>query len=148
MTEVDLTRTAQELIDAFNAGDWGRFRVTLTPDVVYEEAGTQRRTEGVDDYVQLCQGWKRAFPDAAGAVRRAIAGGGTVAQELTWTGTHRGPLEGPGGTIPASGRRIEVAASLWLSFQGDKAKEIHHQLDVLGRLQQVGAIPAPGQTGP
>src|SRR5919107_6046747 len=64
-----------------------------------------------------------------------------VAQEILWEGTHTGPMETPGGTLPPSGAQISVEASLWVRFHGDKAREVHHYLDVLSLLQQIGAIP-------
>ena len=139
----DCSQVAQELIEAFNAGDWDRFRATLAPAVVYQETGTGRRVEGVDAYVQLCQGWKEAFPDARGTIQAALASGDRVDQEVTWVGTHSGPLEGPGGSVPPTNKRIEVQGALWYTFAGDKAREIHHHLDVLSMLQQLGVPPAP-----
>jgi predicted ester cyclase len=102
----------------------------MTPDVVYEETGTQRRVDGVDADVQLCQGWKQAFPDVRGEIRNVIASGNTVVQEIIWEGTHTGTLEGPGGPLLPSGRHINVPASLWITFSGDQGKEVHHHLDV------------------
>lgn len=96
-----------------------------------------------DAYVQLCQGWKQAFPDARGEIRNVIASGNTVVEEIIWEGTQTGTLEGPGGPLPPSGRRINVLASLWITFSGDQAKEVHHHVDVLTMLGQLGAIPAP-----
>jgi steroid delta-isomerase-like uncharacterized protein len=141
MATQDLTKVAGEYVDAFNAADWQRFKATLAPDIVYEEAGTQRRIQGVEEYVQLCQGWKQAFPDATGTIMQALAGDNLVAQEVAWEGTHSGPLVGPAGTIPASGRRVVSPATLWITFQGDKVKEVHHHLDLMGLLQQIGALP-------
>jgi steroid delta-isomerase-like uncharacterized protein len=137
----DLIKRADDFIDAFNDGDWQRFAAGLAPEVVYEEAGTQRRVGGVDAYVQLCQGWKQAFPDARGAIRNVVANGSTVVQEIMWEGTQTGTLEGPGGSLPPSGKRVRFPASLWITFSGDEMKEIHHHLDVLSMLQQLGAIP-------
>jgi steroid delta-isomerase-like uncharacterized protein len=139
----DLIKRAEDWLEAFNAGDWQRFAAGMTPDVVYEETGTQRRVDGVDAYVQLCQGWKQAFPDVRGTIRNVVASGDTVAQEVTWEGTHTGPLEGPGGPLPPSGRRITIPATLWITFSGDQGKEVHHHLDVLTLLGQLGALPAP-----
>jgi steroid delta-isomerase-like uncharacterized protein len=139
----DLIKRADDWLDAFNAADWQRFAAGMTADVVYEETGTQRRVDGVDAYVQLCQGWKQAFPDVRGAIRNVVASGNTVVQEIIWEGTHTGTLEGPGGPLPPSGRRINVPASLWITFSGDQGKEVHHHLDVLTLLGQLGAIPAP-----
>ena len=143
MTEagVDLTQASADLIDAFNEADWERFRGVLSPDTVYTETGTGRRVEGADAYVTLCQGWKVALPDVRGTIRGAIATEDQVAQEILWEGTHTGPMETPGGTLPPSGAQISVEASLWLRFDGDKAREVHHYLDVLSLLQQIGAIP-------
>lgn len=138
---VDLTEAAPELIDAFNEADWERFRGVLAPDAVYAETGTGRRVEGADAYVELCQGWKEALPDVRGTIRGAVAGDDTVAQELLWEGTHTGPMQTPGGTLEPSGAQISVEASLWVRFEGDKAREVHHYLDVLTLLQQIGAIP-------
>ena len=96
----DLIKRAEDWLEAFNAGDWQRFAAGMTPDVVYEETGTQRRVDGVDAYVQLCQGWKQAFPDVRGAIRNVVASGDTVVQEIMWEGTHTGPLEGQVGRCP------------------------------------------------
>ena len=143
----DLVTLANMLIDAFNSADWQRFRGMLADDVVYEEAGTQRRIQGADAYVQLCQGWKQAFPDVIGTIKNAAASGSIVAQEITWEGTHTGPLDGPGGTIPATGKRVAVSASFWVIFEGEQVKGAHHYLDVMSLLQQLGVMSTPGQGG-
>ena len=70
MENTDAIRIAEEFLDAFNAGDWSRFRARMAPDVTYQETGTGRSTAGADAYVTLCQGWKEAFPDAVGRLRR------------------------------------------------------------------------------
>ena len=141
MDDTATTQVAHELIAAFSAGDWARFRATLAPDVAYEETGTGRRTAGADAYVALCQGWRDAFPDALGTVERAVASGPVVAQEVTWSGTQTGPLATASGTLPASGRRIAVRATLWYTVRDGRATAIRHHLDVLTMLQQLGAIP-------
>lgn len=137
-------QVAEVFIAAFNAGDWPQVRAPLAPNLVYEETGTQRRTQSADEYLHLLQGWKQAFPDAEGTLRNVVSGGNTVVHEITWTGTHTGPMLTPGGTLPASGKSIKVQASSWYTFQGDTIKEIHHHLDVLSMLQQLGALPAAG----
>lgn len=137
-------QVAEAWIEAFNAGDWPQFRAPLAADVVYEETGTQRRTQNADEYLQLAQGWKQAFPNVKGTIRNVVSSGNTVVQEITWAGTHSGPLLTPGGTLPASGKSITVEASLWSTFQGDTIQEIHHHLDVLSMLQQLGVLPPAG----
>ena len=54
-------------------------------------------------------------------------------------GTHRGDFMG----VPASGKPISVTyIDLWRARGGRLARN-WVQLDILGLLQQVGAIPAP-----
>jgi predicted ester cyclase len=138
---VDPVRAAEELVEAFNAADWDRIRGRPASDAVYAETGTGRRVEGADAYVELVQGWKVALPDVRGTIRAAIVGGDTVAQEILWEGTHTGPLQAPGGTLEPSGAQIKVEASLWARFDGGKVREVHHYLDVLTLLLQIGALP-------
>nr|AHE14783.1 SnoaL-like polyketide cyclase family protein [uncultured bacterium] len=140
MAEDIATRVATNAIEAFNSADWAGFRRLLAPTLVYEETGTGRRVSGPDAYVELCQGWKQALPDARGDIRRSVASGDTVVQEITWTGTHDGPLETPTGTVPASGAKIEVDATFWATVDGEQLKEARHHLDVLSLLRQIGAM--------
>ena len=141
MAEANTTTVTSELIDAFSAGDWARFRATLDADVVYEETGTGRRTEGADAYVALCQSWREGIPDVTGTVERAVASGPTVAQEVLWEGTQTGPLAGASGTLPPSGHRISFRATLWYTMRDGRATEIRHHLDALTMLQQLDVSP-------
>jgi steroid delta-isomerase-like uncharacterized protein len=142
-TGTDLTQAAAAFIDAFNRADWEAFRGSIAPDAVYTETGTGRRVAGADAYVELCQSWKAAFPDAVGTIRSSIASGDVVAQELVWDGTHTGALQTPAGVIEGTGNRISVDAATWIRYAGDRAQEIHHYLDVLTLLQQVEGPQAP-----
>ena len=141
MADQRVVEVAREFVEAFNAADWPRFAATLAADVLYEEAGTGRRVQGAEEYVRLSQGWKEAFPDARGTVRTTLTGDGTVAQELVWEGTHSGPLAGPAGAIPPSGRRVSVAGTLWYAFEAGRVRSIRHHLDMMTMMQQIGAGP-------
>ena len=83
-------------------------------------------------------------------VRTVIAAGETVAQEIEWTGTRTGPLAGPAGPIPASGKRVRVAGTLWYTLREGKTRSLRHHLDVLTMLQQIGALRrrSPPPVGP
>lgn len=135
------TEMATRMLEAFNDADWDAFRAEVSDDVVYVESGTGRRIEGADAYLALCEGWKRALPDVRGTVRRAVEGDGVVAQEVTWTGTHDGPLPTPNGDIPATGRPVSVEATLWVDARDGTVSEVHHHLDVMALLAQIGAMP-------
>lgn len=132
---------AEAVITAFNAADWAQLRATVAPNLVYTETGTQRRVENLEDYLQLLQGWKQALPDARGTILTRVSQGNTVVQEVIWEGTQTGPLPTPAGTLPPSGKAIRVPAAIWYTVDGDLVQEVHHYLDVLTLLQQLGALP-------
>jgi steroid delta-isomerase-like uncharacterized protein len=145
LTEVPTTdklvKIAREQVDAFNSGDWERVRAGLASDSHYDEFGTERKIDGPEKIVELFKGWKQAFPDAAGTVTSAFASGDTAVLEVTWKGTHTGPLTTAKGTIPASGKRQETPAAIFYIFEGDKVKESRHYFDSLTLLKQIGAQP-------
>src|SRR5256885_2252958 len=141
LTANELVEIARKQIDAFNNGDWEQLQALLAPDSRYDELGTERKIEGPEKIVELFKGWKTAFPDAVGTVTSAVASGTKAALEVTWTGTHTGPLGTAEGTIPASGKRQETPAAFFLTFEGDKIKESRHYFDSLTLLKQIGAQP-------
>ena len=141
MAEQDLTRIACDIVDAFNESDWERFRALLTPNTVLNELGTQRSLKGPNEVIEGMQGWKEAMPDVKGTVTNCIASGNTVTMEVSWTGTHTGPLVGPAGTIPASGKSQTTPSAWVLEFDGEKLSESRHYFDMVTLLTQIGAMP-------
>jgi steroid delta-isomerase-like uncharacterized protein len=136
-----MIKVAREQVDAFNNGDWERLHAVLSADARYHELATQRKVEGPEKIVELFKGWKTAFPDAAGTVTSAVGSGNTAVLEVTWTGTHSGPLETAEGTIPASGKRQETPAANVFTFEGGKIKESRQYFDLMTLLKQIGAQP-------
>lgn len=137
----DLIALARENVEAFNDGDWDRFRATLADDSVYEEPGTQRKVEGPDAITELNAGWKAAFFDANGTVTDAFACGDRVAVQITWEGTQSGSLGLPGGAeVPATNKRVTIQACQVARMADGKIAETTHYFDVLGMLEQLGAL--------
>ena len=139
LTTDDIVKLARKQVDAFNTGDWEQLRASLGADSRYDELGTERKIEGPEKIVELFKAWKTAFPDAVGTVTSAVASGKKAALEVTWKGTHTGPLETAEGTIPASGKRHATPSAYVLTFEGDKIKEGHMYFDMTTLLQQIGA---------
>jgi len=140
------TDVARQNVEAFNAGDWDGFRETLADECVYDEPATRRHLEGQDAVLEANRGWKQAFPDAHGTIERAMAENGTVTLEITWEGTQTGPLRTPAGEIPPSSRHVTVKAAQVFEIEGDRIRETHHYFDLMGMLEQVGAVPAGAGT--
>lgn len=137
----DLITTGRGFIDAFNAADWVAFASSLAANAVYDEVGTSRRIEGVAAVVACLQDWKQAMPDVEGTVDHAFSDGTTVLFELTWRGTHTGPLLGPSGAIPPTGKAQTTRSTWVLSFDGGKITESRHYFDMLSMMQQLGLLP-------
>jgi steroid delta-isomerase-like uncharacterized protein len=85
--------------------------------------------------------WRGAFPDWHSTLEELIAEGDRVAERWTGRGTHRGELPG----IPPTGRRVEVPGSVFYRIVDGKIVEFRGQLDMMSLMQQLGAIPPPGQ---
>jgi steroid delta-isomerase-like uncharacterized protein len=141
LTADAMVERAREQVAAFNGGDWQGLRAGLASDSRYEELGTERKVDGPEQIVELFKGWKQAFPDAVGTVTSAVASGDKAALEVTWTGTHTGPLVTAEGTIPASGKRQQTPGAIFFTFAGDKIKESRQYFDSLTLLKQIGAQP-------
>jgi steroid delta-isomerase-like uncharacterized protein len=131
---------ARESIDAFNRSDWEAILAMFAPGYIYEETGTGRRLEGAEATLSALQEWKSAFPDAVGDVTRVVVDGDTTVTEIIWRGTHSGPLQTGSGELPASGRPIEVWASMWAQWHDGKMSAERHHLDVLTMMGQLGAV--------
>jgi steroid delta-isomerase-like uncharacterized protein len=144
MAEQDLIEVARQEVERFSQGDWERYKEIHTPDAVYDEVGTGRRVEGIDEIIEINRSWREAFPDAKGTVGKASASGDTVTLEITWEGTQTGPMEGPGGELPASNRRATVRAVQILEFADGRIKENRHYFDSLGMFAQLGAFEQAG----
>ena len=141
LTADAMVERAREQVAAFNGGDWQGLRAGLASDSRYEELGTERKVDGPEQIVELFKGWKQAFPDAEGTVTSAVASGDKAALEVTWTGTHTGPLVTAEGTIPASGKRQQTPGAIFFTFAGDQIKESRQYFDSLTLLKQIGAQP-------
>jgi steroid delta-isomerase-like uncharacterized protein len=84
-----------------------------------------------------------AFPDLRWTLEEQIGEGDKVASRSTWQGTHQGPFLG----IPATGKPVTVAAWTIDQVADGKIAASRIIMDVMGLLQQLGAIPTPEQPG-
>jgi steroid delta-isomerase-like uncharacterized protein len=135
----------QQLIDAakapmlaYNQKDWNAVRAGITQDFTYDEVGTRRKVQGADQTITLFQGWAEAIPDSKATFDNAVASGNTVLLELTWRGTHKGPLQTPKGSFAATGKQIEIRACAVVELVDGKAKVQRHYFDMATLLQQLG----------
>ena len=138
MAQKSVVDLAKEQVIAYNEKDWDRARAALAPEVVYDELGTQRKVKGVDDVLTTWQGWATAMPDSRATFRSELVSGNTAVLEITWTGTHKGPLMMPDGEIPATGKKMELHACQVVEVANDRVKSVRHYFDLGTLLDQLG----------
>lgn len=87
--------------------------------------------------------WHTAFPDAKGEVTNQISDGDQVLTEVTFHGTHTGPLAGPNGmTVPATNKKADMRIAFVSWFKGGKIQRERSYFDLAGLMQQLGVTPA------
>ena len=80
---------------------------------------------------------RAGFPDIQWTLEEIIAETDKVAARFTMRGTPQGTFFG----VPPTGKKIEVKAMNFYHFAGGQIVEEHGQPDLLGLLQQIGAVP-------
>jgi steroid delta-isomerase-like uncharacterized protein len=116
-------------------GDPALARKFISPDIVMHFGGTTQ--QGRDTYLGIVAANMKAFPDLKWTVQDMRAEGDTVAIRYTMTGTHEGPFAG----VEATGKKINAESFAFYRLSHGKIVEERAQLDMLGILQQMGAIP-------
>ena len=82
-----------------------------------------------------------ALPDLPHTIDDVIADGDRVAASLTARGTHEEAFQ----NLPPTGKSIIFTGMRFYRMAGGKIAEEWANLDQLGLMQQLGAIPAPGK---
>jgi len=141
MSEVNKVLARRFLQEAFNEGNLGVADEIFTSDYVLHDPTVpeeMRGPEGVKLFVQM---YRSAYPDTHITVEDQIAEGDEVVTRWTGRGTHQGELFG----IPPSGNQVEVSGITISRFSGGRIAEDWTNYDALSMMQQIGAIPEPGQ---
>ena len=122
---------------AWNEHDPNAAAALLTEGYVRHDANGPD-VVGPADAIVFLQTIFDAFPNLRLDESELISEGNLVAVRYVVTGTHQGAFNG----IPPSGRDVNFEAHDWFKVEDGKIAEQWVILDVLGLLQQIGAIPA------
>lgn len=136
MSEQDNIAAVKESFEAFNRGDLNGAVAAYAEDAeVVAPTGPQR---GKAQILAALQGWRTAFPDVKAQITNQVASADQVATEVTFRATHTGPLAGPGGTIPATGKSTTITAAFVQSFRNGKVQSERDYYDMATLMQQLG----------
>jgi len=112
----------------------------ISPGAVFHVPGRTEPMRGPAGYLAIIGMMRGGFPDIQWTLEEVIAEGDKVAARFTMRGTHRGAFFG----VPPTGKTIAVQAMNFYRLSGGQFVEERGQPDLLGLLQQIGAVPTPG----
>jgi steroid delta-isomerase-like uncharacterized protein len=137
----DLLSLVHAHYDALNHGDVDGATASFTDDVeTITPGGT---LQGKEAFRAMTEGFLTAVPDMRHEILRTFEDGDTIVVEGVYSGTQTGPLTGPQGTLPASGKTF--AFPYVDVMEAKEGKCVSHRVywDNVTFLSQLGAIPAP-----
>lgn len=136
MSESNVELLGALLGKAMNDGDTSQVDTLVAPSYVNHDAPVPGR--GPEGFKQLVGMFRTAFPDLRVVVEGTFADGELVGSRGAITGTHGGEFMG----VPATGRPVSIKyIDLW-RIQDGRFTDTWVQMDSLGLMRQIGALPA------
>jgi steroid delta-isomerase-like uncharacterized protein len=135
---LDLART---LYDIYNRRDFDAGEAHIADDFEWLNVATGLTLRGRAGYREFVEGWAAAFPDSSLEITNMIGNGDDVVAEFTATGTHSGPLVGPGGAIPPTGRAVTLHFIESHSFANGRLRRSRTYFDTTSMMAQLGLLP-------
>lgn len=118
--------------DCINRGNLGLLTELIADDFVGSPGA-----QGAAEFAKGVTAVRNGFPDVLFEVEDLIAEGDRVAVRWTFRATHGGPFAGK----PASHARVTQTGNVFFQIRDGKIARAWVQVDRLGLLQQIGALP-------
>jgi len=132
---MDIREQTRRLYAAIDARDWARLGELTAPDfVVHLGSGGPH---GFAEWRSALEGFFVGFPDGHHVIDDLIVEGDRAVTRCRFKGTQTGTFRG----APPSGNAVSVGVIHIDRFAAGKVVEHFGQLDALGLLQQIGALP-------
>jgi steroid delta-isomerase-like uncharacterized protein len=140
---MELPQIVSTYIDAFCRQDLDACLATFATDGMYSDPATAQPLSGqaIKDYFG---GVFAGFPDATTETVAVHA----ITEELAvWRMVIRGTQTGNYRGLPPTGRSLILPGCEFIEIRAGKVYRVEGYFDRLSILQQLGAVPAPVQTG-
>lgn len=126
--------------EVWNKGNLDALNEIVAPNFVgHDTLGPQ--IQGLEGYKKRVHSIRTAFPDLHASLEDIFQEGDVVITRVHSRGTHKGNLQG----IAPTGKRCDVQGITITRFSDGKVVESWTQMDALGLMQQLGAVPLLGQ---
>lgn len=123
----------------WNEGNFDALDEIVSADYVLHVPTPPGAPSGRAGLQWVIQMYRAAFPDIHVQIEDQIAESDKVLTRITIRGTHQGELMG----IAPTNREVTFGAMVVTRFKNGKNTEGWGELDRLGLMQQIGAIPTP-----
>jgi len=110
----------------------------IATDAIFHVPGQTEPMRGPAGYLAIIGMMRGSFPDIQWSLEEMVTEGDKVAVRFIMRGTHRGPFFG----VQPTGKSIAVQAMNFYRLSGGQIVEEYGQPDLLGLLQQIGAVPS------
>ncbi len=137
--------TARDLLEAniraWNDHDEASWTNQFSSDATFSGPGgvSGSGTEMARTFYHI---WQDAFPDNQVRIVRIVDGGDAAVLEGVFEGAQTDALNAPGGSIPATGKRVAVPFVTVQSFAGDRFTTFALYFDQMELLTQLGLTQA------
>jgi predicted ester cyclase len=100
------------------------------------------RIHGPAQMRPLLEAYQQAFPDIRSEIMTTVETPDAIALELRISGTHTGPMQTPGGSIPPTGKSVVWESVDIVRVSDGKITSWHAYFDQVAFLTQLGLMPA------
>ena len=128
--------------EVFNRGNLSLVDELFAPDFIEHEELPPGFPPGREAVKAFSTTFRGAFPDLNVTIDDLIAEDGKVVIRGTWSGTHQGELMG----IPPTGKSVSFGVIDTIRIADGKIVEHWGQMDTTSMMQQLGVVPAPGES--
>lgn len=138
----DIRALIEEHYRCVNAGDFDGDADVFHPDVVTRHPGLPTM-HGLAEFHAFVQAFRTGVPDLTLTLDRAYETADAIIAEGTFRGTNTGPLDGPSGQTPPTGREFALDFCDVFEIRDGRVGAHRVYYDQLSFLGQLGVIPGP-----
>ena len=124
-------------VEFINTANWQLANELISHDAKFYVPGQPEPMRGPEGYLAIIGMMRSGFPDIQWTLEETVAENDKVAARFIMKGTHQGAFFG----FPPTGKPIKVQAMNIYRFSSGQITEEYGQPDLLGLLQQIGALP-------
>lgn len=122
----------------WNARDFAGYLAQHSEQAEVVDVPAGRTLQGAEANLAHAQAWATAFPDGQVEITRLLTDGDTAMLEFIGRGMQTGPLVGETGTIPPTGRRVELHFCYSYDIADGKIRRVREYYDMATMLRQLG----------